>query len=195
MDTPEKDIVRDQIIAAASIVFGKYGYKKATMDEIGMATGKGKTAIYYYYKNKEDVFRAVIEKEASILARSLSETVASKSGPVEKIDAYCRARATSLLKVSNFYNAMKNELLQHLAFLNEVRQQYDRAEIKMVADILQEGNKGGVFQVKDLEITAATIVAVLKALEIPYFGGDIPKDIDDRISGLVNLLCYGIVKR
>ncbi len=38
----DKEQIREQIIKAAAVVFGRYGYKKTTMDEIGMAAGKGK---------------------------------------------------------------------------------------------------------------------------------------------------------
>lgn len=109
-----------QIINSASVVFGRYGYKKTTTDEIGMAAGKSKTAIYYYFKNKEDIFKAVIEREADELEKSLNNAIADKTTPEEKLKAYFYARMQTMLNLSNFYDAMKNEVLDHLSFINKL---------------------------------------------------------------------------
>ena len=50
---------KQQIIEAAGVIFERYGFKKTTMDDIAYAAGKGKSSLYYYFKNKEQVFEAV----------------------------------------------------------------------------------------------------------------------------------------
>ena len=70
--------MRNELINAASGVFAKYGYKKTNMDDIAAVFGKGKTFIYYYFKNKEDIFQAVLTDEADKLLKALSETAESE---------------------------------------------------------------------------------------------------------------------
>ena len=60
-----QDEVRDKIIKIAALIFSKYGFSKTTVDEIAKAARKGKSTIYYYFKSKEDIFQAVVEKEAN----------------------------------------------------------------------------------------------------------------------------------
>ena len=167
--TEDKDIVREQIINAAAIVFGRYGYKKTTMDEIGMAAGKGKTAIYYYFKNKEDVFKAVVEKEATELEIALFEAIKDKSNPEDKLKAYFYSRMRTMLNLSNFYDAMKNEVLDHLDFINKIRTDIDQKELALVKAIIEEGVNRKQFEVKDLDMAAISLVTTLKGLEIPLF--------------------------
>ncbi|MCX7861536.1 MAG: TetR/AcrR family transcriptional regulator [Bacteroidales bacterium] len=195
MTDQEKDYVREQIVNAAAVVFGRYGYKKTTMDEIGMAAGKGKTAIYYYFKNKEDVFKAVVEKEAAQLEQSLLEAIANKETPEEKLKAYVYARMRAMLSLSNFYDAMKNELLDHLPFINNIRKEVDNKELELVKSIIQEGLEKDIFQVKDLNFTAVTIVTTLKGLEIPLFLENKVEDLTMYIDHLIYLICYGLFKR
>lgn len=195
MEINNKDKARDNIIKAAIVVFGKYGYKKATLDDIGNVVGKGKTGLYYYFKNKEDVFKAVIEKEAGELALAINHAVNNSATPTEKLKAYFFTRMNTLLKVSIFYDAMKNELLDNLQFINQTRLMYDKAELELVKQILEDGVKQNYFEIIDLETSASTIVTALKGLEIPFFVQNGNKDFEKNIENLFNLICYGLIKR
>jgi AcrR family transcriptional regulator len=195
MELSSNDEVRSQIVTAARSVFGKFGYKKTTMDEIGLAARKGKTALYYYFKNKEDVFRAVVEREAQELSLAISTSIQGKKDPVEKLKAYFLIRMNTLLKVSNFYDAMKNELLDQLQFINQTRLEVDKAELAMVKNILDEGVKKGSFEIKDTTTTASVLVTLLKGLEIPFFAQKQFENLDIHIQNLFNILCFGIVKK
>ncbi len=63
----DKTDIREQIVLTASNIFSKYGFRKATMDEIAQSMGKGKSSIYYYFESKEAIYEAVIEREAELL--------------------------------------------------------------------------------------------------------------------------------
>lgn len=52
----------EQILAAAYTIFGKKGFYAAKMDDIAQAANVAKGTLYLYYANKEELFRAVIEK-------------------------------------------------------------------------------------------------------------------------------------
>lgn len=191
----DKEQIREQIINAAAVVFGRYGYKKTTMDEIGMAAGKGKTAIYYYFRNKEDIFRAVVEREAAELEKSLVAAIADKNNPVDKLKAYFYARMRTMMNLSNFYDAMKNELLDHLPFINETRKDIDQKEYLLVKSIIEEGINKGIFNVKDIDMTVKTIVIAMKGLEIPLFVENKVDNLPLYIDTLVHIICYGLIKK
>ncbi|MEP1385490.1 MAG: TetR/AcrR family transcriptional regulator [Paraglaciecola sp.] len=52
---------KHQILQAATEVFGTYGYKKTSMQDIADALDISRPALYQYYKNKEAVFLALVE--------------------------------------------------------------------------------------------------------------------------------------
>jgi AcrR family transcriptional regulator len=59
--TVRAETTRDAIVAAAVPVFGRYGFRKTTMDLLAQAAGVSRPAVYQYFPNKTAVFRAVAE--------------------------------------------------------------------------------------------------------------------------------------
>ncbi|MCO6011254.1 TetR/AcrR family transcriptional regulator [Actinoallomurus purpureus] len=50
---------REQVVAAALGVFGRYGYRRTSIDLIAQAARMSRPAVYQHFKNKEEIFRAV----------------------------------------------------------------------------------------------------------------------------------------
>ncbi|MBN2776654.1 MAG: TetR/AcrR family transcriptional regulator [Bacteroidales bacterium] len=190
-----KDITRENIINAASIAFSKFGYKKTTLDDIAGFTNVSKTGLYYYFKNKEEVFNEVIKKEAAHLQEKLIDAVGQESKPIDKIFAYIRERMEFLAQVSNYYSALRYDLMEHLNTINKNRAEFDKIELKVLSDILIEGNKNGDFSIDNIEVTAKTILLVLISLEIPLFGTESFDDYHATLDRLINLCLYGIIPR
>ena len=57
------DLVKEHIINSSVAVFKKLGFDKVTMDDIAKAANKGRSTLYYYFKNKHEVFEQVAEME------------------------------------------------------------------------------------------------------------------------------------
>ena len=51
------------LIDVSRDLFAKHGKRNTTMHEIAEASKKGRRTLYTYFKNKEEIFRAVVEKE------------------------------------------------------------------------------------------------------------------------------------
>lgn len=173
------------------------------MDEIAQASAKGKSSIYYYFSSKEDIFQAVVEKEASMLKRELIEAIEPIADPQEKLKVYVLVRMRTFKKLANYYAAIKSEYLSHLDFVENVRKKYDLEEISMVENILKAGAKNNEFNIDNTRLAAVAIVTAMKGLEIPLFWeddkeGDEDKnerDMEKRLDDLTNILFYGLVKR
>lgn len=192
---PTKLKVRESIVNVARDVFAKYGYNKTTMDDIAHTARRGKTSIYYYFRSKEEIFRAVIEKEAALLVSKLKKAIMSVDDPEEKLRIYVYSRMNTFRDLSNFYVALKDELLDHLEFIEEIRERYDKMEIQIITDIFEQGINKNLFKIEDVEYTAVTIITVLKGFELPLYVYDAFPDIEDRTDALINIILFGIVKR
>jgi AcrR family transcriptional regulator len=188
--------IRAQIVEVARKIFIRYGFRKTTMEEIAAATRKGKSSIYYYFPSKEEIFKAVVEKEASELKERLGKTLRTGAAPVDKLRAYIRFRLHHVRTLGNFYAALNEESLSHLDFILEIRRKFDKNEQEVVRGILEEGLKDGSFQISSSEIGAIAIVTMMKGLELPLLLSDHHKmDRSDLLDDLIRVLLYGILRR
>lgn len=91
----------ERILLAAEEVFSKYGYEKATLDEIIALADVGKGTVYKYYGNKEQLFYKLIQLKNAVFVENLQKAVESRASLQEKIEAY-------LVEMINFYQANTN---------------------------------------------------------------------------------------
>lgn len=49
------------ILSAAFHAFSTYGYRRTAMDDIATGAGLSRTALYLHYRNKEEIFRALVQ--------------------------------------------------------------------------------------------------------------------------------------
>jgi len=188
--------VRSQIVDVARKIFTRYGFRKTTMEEIAAASRKGKSSIYYYFPGKEEIFKAVVEKEAGELQARLDKTIQLDASPLEKLKAYIFFRLHHVRTVENFYSALNEDSLSHLDFILEIRRDFDLEELKLVQGILEEGMQDGSFQLSSSEIGAIAISTMMKGLELPLLlSSDHKTDRAELLEDLVRVLFYGIIKR
>ena len=57
------DSRRKEILEKSTECFIKFGFNKTTLDEIGDSIGFNKAALYYYFKNKEELFVQVVNNQ------------------------------------------------------------------------------------------------------------------------------------
>ncbi|POX56444.1 TetR family transcriptional regulator [Streptomyces sp. Ru71] len=64
-----------QMLDAAVRIFGRRGYMAAAMDDIAELAGVSKPLVYLYLNSKEDLFTAVIRREAGALTEAVRAAV------------------------------------------------------------------------------------------------------------------------
>jgi len=191
----DKDEVKEAIINVARHIFSRFGFKKTTMDEIAIASRKGKSSIYYYFASKEEIFQAVVEKEALILKEELIKANAEAKTAEQKLKMHVLVRMRTMKNLANFYSAIKDDYLSHLDFIEKIRSKYDQEEIQMMEGILVEGVENETFEIDDTSLAAIAIVTALKGMEIPLFWGAEEKDVEHRLDHLIHILFHGVMKR
>jgi len=189
--------IKNKIVSISSGVFSKFGFKKATMEDIALASGMGKSSIYYYFKSKEEIFEAVVKKEAHELSLELEKKVISvNDNPKDKIRNYVLIRMRYLKEMVNFYEALKNDYLGNLTFTERIRKKYDKEEQQTIKKILEDGVNQGVFKVRNTKFAAIALVTFLKGLESSLIiDEDIKlKNLEETLDEILQIIFYGMVK-
>lgn len=191
-----KDKVRADIVNVARKIFTYQGFKKTTMEDVAHASGKGKSSIYYYFKSKEKIFEAVVEKEAEELRIALERVIHSGKNPMERLKDYIMFRLSHARTVSNFYAALKEESLNQMHFVEGVRKKFEEQEFQMVTEILDTGISEGAFKINNSKIGSIAITTMLKGLELPLFLNEYTRiEKEKLLDDLIRVVFYGLIKR
>ena len=192
----QKEEIRETILNVAREIFSRYGFHKTTMDDIARANGKGKSSIYYYYKNKEEIFKAVVEKEVLVLKSKVLVAISTQQDSRERLKAYVMERMHGLDGLLNLYSVLKTEFLSHYDFTEQIRKKYDMEEITIIKGILDEGVTKDEFNIEDTYLTAIAIFTAMKGLEIPLFIINTEQNhLEVRLDKILDVLFNGIMKR
>lgn len=188
--------MRESIIDAATKVFSRFGFKKTSMDDIARTLRMGKSSIYYYFKGKEEIFQAVVDREANQLRDKVERIIEGNSDAMSKLRSYVKLRMELVKQMSNYMEILMNDDLMHLALTQKFRKKYDDEEVTIVRRILKEGNDRGDFMVKDLDLSSLAIVTAMKGLEVPLLASAMETNsLNMVIDDMLDILFYGIVKR
>ena len=189
------DETKERILNVAANIFSKFGFHKTTVDEIARASHKAKGSVYYHFESKEDLFQKVVDKEFQTLRTELIEAIDNGNNAKEKLVNYITVRMKTLNELINFHDAIKNNYLNYLDFIGDIRQRYDNEETILIKSILTGGVNNNEFAINNVEITAPAILTALKGLEIPFFIEDKYNELGSRLNELVSILVRGIEKR
>jgi AcrR family transcriptional regulator len=91
----DKSRRRDEILAAAKVVFASKGFQPTTIADIAKEAGLAYGSVYWYFENKDELFHALMAVEEDALRRHLEGALLGSLGDVDS-EAMFRAavRAT-----------------------------------------------------------------------------------------------------
>ncbi|MCW3807864.1 TetR/AcrR family transcriptional regulator [Plebeiibacterium marinum] len=188
--------VRASILEAAQGLFSKFGYKKTTMEDIAQELHKGKSSLYYYFKNKEEIFQAVIDWEQGTLLNRLEEIVESEIEPKEKLNKYVLVRMKTISEMENYFKALTDERAGGLEFVKLVKESSEKEEVAMLKKILEEGIETSTFQIKNTLMGASALALALKGIEVPLFSSSNKfEQVIEQVNNVMDILFYGLIKR
>lgn len=187
--------VRRLILDAAAGVFERLGFDKTTVNDIADAVHKAKSSIYYYFKSKEEIFLDIVEEESQWIIAQTSQAVDRESNSVLKLRAYLMTRVTQLREVPNLRSVLADGYLGRSRLLEDLRANYNRVARDLLSVILREGRRDGILSFVSVELATASILAVIKGLELPILFGDREPEASVEIDSLVGMLVDGIRTR
>lgn len=195
MSEEAKDNIREEILNAASIAFNKFGYKKTTLDDIASLLNRGKSGIYYYFKNKDEVFQAVVVKESEIFKQKMHSLLSEKYDFGESIEVYVKNRIDTFQQLGNFYGTLKTDAFDHLQFINYNRNVFDNAEMEVLINFLNRFISKELSLINETEKLAYTMMNILKGFESQFSNPNNLASLEEQRNILIKILCCGLVKK
>ncbi|MGD2099907.1 MAG: TetR/AcrR family transcriptional regulator [Desulfobacterales bacterium] len=161
----QKEIKRNQIVAAAARVFARSGYSNAVIADIAMEANIGKGTVYEYFESKEDLFFAVfewfqkkMEKAAAAGLSSLGDKATERlKGLNDSLMGLWDEIKDVFVLVMEFWSASSSTRMRQ-RFKAAFKQIYVNYRL-IVCGLIQDGIDGGEFRpdVKPEPIAAALV--------------------------------------
>ena len=135
-----------RVFDAASEEFALHGFVGAKVDRIAARARVNKAMIYYHFKNKAALYRAVVGDMFAATAAKLRELRASRLGPEAQIDQFIAIVAREGQARKYFPRMWLRELADDGRHMGERNFADMTSIVSTLAAILADGQKAGVFR-------------------------------------------------
>ena len=178
---------RQKLLEVARELFAHKGLEATAMNDIAAASGRGRRTLYTYFRNKEEIYYAVIEEELERLSEKMDEVAVMDVEPEEKIFTLIYTHLSIIRDTVARNGTLRAEFFRNIWMVEKVRKAFDVEEHRILQKVLQEGVDKGRFRIENVGLMADIVYYSVKGLEVPY--------IYDRLGvGLSEDETYPIVK-
>lgn len=173
---------RQLLVDVARQLFARKGLENTTMNDIAVASKKGRRTLYTYFSSKDDIYSAVIASELERLSDKLDEVAAKKIQPQDKIIELIYTHLNMIKETVVRNGNLRAEFFRNIIKVERVRKQFDENERRLFAGIVAEGVRSGAFEVDNIPLFVDILHFSLKGLEIPYIYGRLGRGLPNEVS-------------
>ncbi|UTA66391.1 MULTISPECIES: TetR/AcrR family transcriptional regulator [Emticicia] len=194
----EKDeLVIQDIIKGAKKLMQQYGLKKTTMEDIAKAAGKSKSTLYYYFKDKEEIFDRVINLEIDEFFYSVKTAVNEQPDSICMLKAYIVTKVKAIKEKVNLYSlVVENDLNGRLnEEYSNLRNRYDHEEKHLLESILAKGVETGQLKeeiLENLDLLSDLMVSCIRGIELDIIARKKNTALADKADLLVDMIIKGM---
>lgn len=150
---------------AATTIFARCGFDRATVDEIVGEAGFSKGAFYVHFESKDDLFWAMLEERISRQQDAFRQAV-EHTRPVADNVRMILSGVFDLLRTDPLWGSLFMEFGAHASRNEKVRQRlasmYERWR-RTIVDILESGREAGRIRKDiDVQLIATVLIAAVE---------------------------------
>lgn len=197
--SPRPDVSEErkqQILAAAIAVFARLGFRATRMDDVASQAGLSKGALYLYYKSKDAIIAALLQRLFAQEFKQLQSLVESegKEPVMEQLLILARQFASAmqwmgrLMPIAFEFYAIAGRDKQVRQFLKEYFADYRH----LLAHLIERGIERREFRDIDVEATAITLVALFEGQALLLFVDPEATRWAEQAETSVRLLLFGL---
>jgi len=186
---------KKMLIEVARQLFAANGKKDVTMNDIAEASKKGRRTLYTYFNNKEEIYKAVIDKELDSILEKLTVVSTQKTEPDVKLTNHILAHLDAVKDVVNRNGSLRADFFHDIYEVERKRRKIDVMEIALIRSIISEGIEKNIFNRIDPDLSSIIIFYSIKGLEVPYIRQNISSEFEKNKNSIVEFVFTGIKKR
>ena len=159
---------RDKLIEVARQLFATKGEENTTMNDIAVASEKGRRTIYTYFKNKREILNAVVKTESDKIVDKLIDIPRQPIPPEQKLMNFILIRFETIKELVYRNGSLRAGFFRDIRKVDRARKATVGKEVSILKQILAEGVEKGVFRIRHIEETATVMILALQGMDVPY---------------------------
>ena len=160
-----------KLVDVARQLFAKNGVENTTMNDIAQASQKGRRTLDTYFKNKEEIYYAVIEAEVERLSDKMAQVAQLDTTPEEKLVELISTHLDLVKETVSRNGNLRAVFFRDIWTVEKVRKHFDKTEMDTFLYILNEGVEQGRFDIENTALLSEIMHYCVKGLEVPYICG------------------------
>jgi TetR/AcrR family transcriptional regulator, acrAB operon repressor len=175
---------REGLMRTAIDCFSRYGYAGTSIDRIARAAGVTKGALYYHFRDKEQLLFAAVKERVGAFERHVLERVEPLDDPGQALRAVARICAQNVRADNHrrFILTLMVEALDTNAELSAQFRDMMRRFRSFHRDLIRRGQERGRFRADvDPALAAQTFVSGILGIEIQYYQDPSSIDLDESL--------------
>lgn len=198
--SPRPDVSEErkvQILDAAKDVFVRLGLHKARVDDIAEEAGLSKGAVYLYFKSKDDIVLAILDRLFEREFLGLHDLIASEGPAAERLLQF---NELLLLEVQEWLKLvpLAYEFLG-LVFRQKIVQlgfrRYFRTYITSITQLIQQGIDSGEFIERNAKDVAIAIGAIFEGTILLWVYDPENVDVQKNIQSGMEIFLRGLIAK
>ena len=189
-----EQVRRQQILDAAETVFSEQGFNDARMDDIVEESGLSKGALYWYYKSKDAIIMALLDRVFIAQMKSTVVPLEGEGTAEEKLRFFVQAAVDEIRHFERFMT-LGYEFVALATRRKEVREKikgYYQRYTEILAQVIEQGLHSGEFHDVNPTSTALSIIALYEGLTLMWFLDPSAIDWDEMTEAPLNLILDGM---
>jgi TetR/AcrR family fatty acid metabolism transcriptional regulator len=135
-----------RIIHAATKVFAKKGFFHAKVSDIAKEAQVADGTIYIYFENKDDILISLFEEQMKAVLDNMVAQISKENDPVRKLHRFALTHLQLIEQSKSMAEIIQVELRQSSKFMKEYKNEKFGQYLDLIADIIREGQRKGVFK-------------------------------------------------
>jgi len=189
-----------RIVVAARKVFAKRGLAGARMDDIARVAGVNKALPYYYFRNKEELHRFVLETMIAQISAQMESPAVLSMDPPERVRALVNLTFDFVMRNPAYPRLIQREMMADRRPLHWMVVAHHRPLHQRAVKTIREGIARGQFRAVDPDQMVFTIFGMIMyyfatgQLASQIWNRDIwnPRNVEQRRVAVLDFLQHGL---
>ncbi|MBN2224790.1 MAG: TetR/AcrR family transcriptional regulator [Deltaproteobacteria bacterium] len=188
-----KEDTRKRIMDISLELSRRYGFLSFRVEDILKYAHISRATFYKYFRNRQEVFFALVDDKADEIDSAIRSAVNGESGPYDKLRVFITLGIAGIRELLGTLNIRMSETDLFPAMSRERIERKNERDLRIIRDILSEGEREGSLVLEDMDVTARAVMGIGREIGLKAIMENKDMETVQRETGVIlTALFFGI---